>query len=288
MRGRAISAAARRFTPICAAAVLCTLLANCSSGVDSRYGVSASPRVVSRWRAGAEGRRRLSRRRTLYGRRPDLCPGREPALPRRGSRVLVRRRFPWPLDRQRRNFRPQRHLRRASDVAAAELCAGDQSLQRPLADRARQRSRAVSRQPDDRPVDEGGAAAWLPQCGTARVRVEYVGRAPMEGSDDRMLEATLRQDGPAPAPGGVRLAAAPAHSGRVSQTAGSDPPRFASAAFASARRRRKPGCTRRADDVVCAATGRHRRYRSDPQRPRPLLTRFSRSAVAARGYGAVS
>ncbi|MGA2894075.1 MAG: septal ring lytic transglycosylase RlpA family protein [Xanthobacteraceae bacterium] len=43
--------------------------------------------------------------------------------------------------------------------------------------------------------------------GTALVRVEYVGRAAIEGSDDRVLEATLREDGPAPAPGDIRLAA---------------------------------------------------------------------------------
>jgi rare lipoprotein A len=36
--------------------------------------------------------------------------------------------------------------------------------------------------------------------GTAHVRVEYVGPAPLEGSDDRVLAATLRQDRPAPAP----------------------------------------------------------------------------------------
>ena len=34
--------------------------------------------------------------------------------------------------------------------------------------------------------------------GIARVRVEYVGRAPIEGSDDRMLLATLREGSPAP------------------------------------------------------------------------------------------
>src|SRR4051794_14865580 len=44
--------------------------------------------------------------------------------------------------------------------------------------------------------------------GLARVRVEYVGRAPLEGSDDRVLLATLRQGTPAPAPGGVMLASA--------------------------------------------------------------------------------
>lgn len=44
--------------------------------------------------------------------------------------------------------------------------------------------------------------------GTAHVRVEYVGPAPLEGSDDRLLEATLRTGTPAPAPSLVRLASA--------------------------------------------------------------------------------
>jgi rare lipoprotein A len=43
--------------------------------------------------------------------------------------------------------------------------------------------------------------------GLAHVRVEYVGRAPMEGSDDRRLMATLRYGRPAPAPSDVKLAA---------------------------------------------------------------------------------
>jgi peptidoglycan lytic transglycosylase len=44
--------------------------------------------------------------------------------------------------------------------------------------------------------------------GIARVRVEYVGRAPIEGSDDRMLLATLREGSPAPAPSKVMIASA--------------------------------------------------------------------------------
>ena len=44
--------------------------------------------------------------------------------------------------------------------------------------------------------------------GLARVRVEYLGRAPIDGSDDRMLMATLREGSPAPAPSKVMLAAA--------------------------------------------------------------------------------
>jgi rare lipoprotein A len=42
--------------------------------------------------------------------------------------------------------------------------------------------------------------------GTERVRVEYVGRAKIEGSDDMQLAATLRENGPAPAPNQVRIA----------------------------------------------------------------------------------
>src|SRR3982074_27290 len=42
--------------------------------------------------------------------------------------------------------------------------------------------------------------------GTARVRVEYGGAAPIEGTDDRQLIATLREGTPAPAPSGVMVA----------------------------------------------------------------------------------
>lgn len=38
------------------------------------------------------------------------------------------------------------------------------------------------------------------ESGVARVRVEYIGRAALEGSDDRRLAATLRHGEPAPAP----------------------------------------------------------------------------------------
>jgi rare lipoprotein A len=58
--------------------------------------------------------------------------------------------------------------------------------------------------------------------GLARVRVEYVGRAPVEGSDDRMLLATLRDDSPAPAPSKVMLASAKPF--LPNSSAGTDPP----------------------------------------------------------------
>jgi rare lipoprotein A len=44
--------------------------------------------------------------------------------------------------------------------------------------------------------------------GVARVRVEYVSRAPLHGGDDGVLMATLRQGEPAPAPSPIMVAAA--------------------------------------------------------------------------------
>jgi rare lipoprotein A len=44
--------------------------------------------------------------------------------------------------------------------------------------------------------------------GVARVRVEYVGPAPLDGSDDHLLAATLREGEPAPAPSPIMVASA--------------------------------------------------------------------------------
>jgi rare lipoprotein A len=63
----------------------------------------------------------------------------------------------------------------------------------------------------DRIIDLSIGTAKALDCyghGLARVRVEYVGRAPLEGSDDRMLMATLREGRPAPAPSRVMVASA--------------------------------------------------------------------------------
>jgi rare lipoprotein A len=64
---------------------------------------------------------------------------------------------------------------------------------------------------NNRLIDVSNKAAELLEfksVGVARVRVEYVGRAPLEGSDDRQLMATLRTGAPAPAPSLVRVASA--------------------------------------------------------------------------------
>ena len=63
----------------------------------------------------------------------------------------------------------------------------------------------------NRLIDVSNRAAELLEFkgnGVARVRVEYVARAPLEGSDDRQLVATLRTGVPAPSPSLVRVASA--------------------------------------------------------------------------------
>src|SRR6202049_1290213 len=63
----------------------------------------------------------------------------------------------------------------------------------------------------NRLIDVSNKAAELLEFkgnGVAHVRVEYVGRAPLEGSDDRQLIATLRTGVPAPSPSTVRIASA--------------------------------------------------------------------------------
>jgi rare lipoprotein A len=60
-----------------------------------------------------------------------------------------------------------------------------------------------------REIDLSGKAAELLGFrgnGIARVRVEYVSRAPLEGSNDQALFATLRVGEPAPPPTGIVLA----------------------------------------------------------------------------------
>jgi len=64
---------------------------------------------------------------------------------------------------------------------------------------------------NNRLIDVSNKAAELLEFkgnGVARVRVEYAGCAPLEGSDDLQLMATLRTGTPAPAPSLVRVASA--------------------------------------------------------------------------------
>jgi peptidoglycan lytic transglycosylase len=90
------------------------------------------------------------------------------------------------------------------------------------------------------------------QSGTTRVRVEYVGPAQIEGSNDKLLEATLRQDEPAPAPGSAKFAAAT----RIVPAAMTTPPRTRVASTGSLGRTLPPDESANGDDTVQILNGR--------------------------------
>jgi rare lipoprotein A len=206
MRGR-LSATARRIAPVSACALLCALLANCSSGVDSRYGVSSSPRVVA---DGDEvpkgsGGYHIGRPYTVGGR--TYYPQDNPHYQATGLAS-------WYGDGFHGRLTANREIFDHNGISAAHPTMPLPSYAR-VTNLSNGRSlivRVNDRGPyhGNRIIDVSSRAADLlafRSSGTAWVKVEYVGRAPLEGSDDRFLAATLRMDEPAPAPGTVKLAA---------------------------------------------------------------------------------
>jgi len=230
MRGRA-SAAVVRFAPIAAAIVLCLLLAHCSnsSSVDARYGVSASPRVVA---AGdpvpkGGGMYRIGAPYTVAGR--VYVPEDNPHYRADGLAS-------WYGDDFHGRLTANHEIFDLAGISAAHPTMPLPSYAR-VTNLSNGRSlivRVNDRGPyhGNRIIDVSVRAAELlgfHARGTAWVRVEYVGPAPLQGSDDRLLAATLRQDEPAPAPERLMASAR----GRFFTVAQTVPPR-GSARVASA------------------------------------------------------
>jgi rare lipoprotein A len=230
MRGRA-HAAMRRFAPVGAIAVLCALLANCSSSnVDSRYGVSASPRLVADGEPVPKGGGvyRVGAPYTVAGQ--TYYPEDNPHYRAEGLASWYGEDF---------------HGRQTSNGEVFDLngiSAAHPTLPLPSYVRVTNLSngrslivRVNDRGPfaHNRIIDLSVKSAKLLgfySAGTAWVRVEYVGRAPIEGSDDRMLAASLRQDEPAQLPGAVKLASATAIvPASLTTSSAALRPRFASA-----------------------------------------------------------
>ena len=198
------------------AAVLaaCLTLANCASQdkfasrVDPRYGVSSSPRVVALGdpvpRGG--GTYRVGKPYTVAGR--VYVPEEDPNYRAEGMASWYGDDFHGRLTANGEVF----------DMTA--LTAAHPTLPIPSYARVtniRNGKSLIVRVNDRGPyhgnrlIDVSNKAAELLEFksnGVARVRVEYVGRAPLEGTDDRQLLATLRTGTPAPAPSTVRIAAA--------------------------------------------------------------------------------
>jgi rare lipoprotein A len=206
MRGR-LSATVRRIAPLGACAVLCAFLANCSNGVDSHYGVSPSPRVVGDGDMVPKGggSYHVGQPYTVAGR--TYYPQDDPHYHATGLAS-------WYGDDFHGRLTANREIFDHNGISAAHPTMPLPSYAR-VTNLSNGRSlivRVNDRGPyhGNRIIDVSSRAADLLDFrgrGTAWVKVEYVSRAPIEGSDDRILAATLRQDEPAPSPGMVKLAA---------------------------------------------------------------------------------
>jgi rare lipoprotein A len=197
-----------------AAAATCLVLANCASSnkfasrVDPKYGVSSSPRVVA-WgdpvpKGG--GTYRIGK--------PYLVAGKM-YVPEEDANYRAEGLASWYGD----DFHG-RLTANGEVFDMGSLTAAHPTLPMPCYARVTNLSNGKSlivrvndRGPyhGNRLIDVSNKAAELLEFkgnGVAKVRVEYVGRAPLEGSDDRQLMATLRTGIPAPTPSMVRVASA--------------------------------------------------------------------------------
>jgi rare lipoprotein A len=196
------------------AVAACLILANCASSgkfasrVDPRYGVSSSPRVVAFGDPVPKGggTYRVGKPYTVAGR--VYVPEEDTGYREEGLASWYGDDFHGRLTANGEVF----------DMAS--LTAAHPTLPMPCYARVTNLSNGKSlivrvndRGPyhGNRLIDVSNKAAELLEFkgyGVARVRVEYVGRAPLEGSDDRQLIATLRSGVPAPSPSMVRVASA--------------------------------------------------------------------------------
>lgn len=202
---------AGRLARVACAAAAALLVAQCAkfnSGIDPRYGVAASPRVVR--------------------------PG-EP-VPKGGGVYRVGKPYKvggrWYVPSDNRHYRAEglaswygddfhgRLTANGEVYDMASISAAHPTLPLPSYVRVTnlRNGRSIIARVNDRGpyaanrlIDVSERTAKLLgfyDHGLARVRVEYVGPAPLAGSSDRMLVATLRDHGPAPTPSEVRIASA--------------------------------------------------------------------------------
>src|SRR5277367_4136126 len=197
-----------------AAVAACLVLANCASSgkfanrVDPKYGVSSSPRVVAFGDPVPKGggTYRIGKPYTVGGR---------VYVPEEDVNYRAEGLASWYGD----DFHG-RLTANGEVFDMGSLSAAHPTLPMPCYARVTNLNNGKSlivrvndRGPyhGNRLIDVSHKAAELLDFkgnGVARVRVEYVGRAPLEGSDDRRLIATLRTGTPAPAPSLVRVASA--------------------------------------------------------------------------------
>lgn len=212
--GICVTETGRAVARIAAAGAVCLLLANCSasnklsSRVDPKYGVSSSPRVVDFNEAVPKGGG------TYRVGKPYVVAGKT-YVPEENPNYRAEGMASWYGDAFHGRLTANGEVFDMTSLTAAHPTMPLPSYAR-VTNLANGKSvivRVNDRGPyhGNRLIDVSNTAAKLLEFrenGVGRVRVEYVGRAPLEGSDDRQLLATLRTGEPAPSPSGVRIASA--------------------------------------------------------------------------------
>jgi rare lipoprotein A len=210
MRGR-LSSTLWRLAQLGACAALCLVVANCADrgSVDARYGVSPSARLVS---PGEE----VPKGGGVYRVGAPYMVGGRVYVPHEDPNYDTVGLASW--------YGADFHGRETANGEIFDdnsITAAHPTLPLPSYVRVTNLSngrslivRVNDRGPyaHNRIIDVSMRAAHLlgfTNRGLAWVRVQYVGRAPVQGSDDRVLASTLRENEPAPAPWDVRLAAMP-------------------------------------------------------------------------------
>jgi rare lipoprotein A len=197
-----------------AAAAACLTLAHCGSAgkltnrLDPKYGVAASPRVVQPGEPVPKGGG------TFRVGRPYMVAGRM-YVPEEDRDYRAEGLASWYGDDFHGRLTANGEVFDMTSISAAHP-----TLPMPCYARVtnlRNGKSLIVRVNDrgpyhaNRVIDVSYRAANLlefDRVGTARVRDEYVGRASLDGSDDRQLMATLRTGTPAPAPSAVMVASA--------------------------------------------------------------------------------
>jgi rare lipoprotein A len=205
MLGRA-SAIVRRFAPVSACIALSLALAHCSNA-SNEYGVAPSPRVVDAGEPVPKGG-------GAYRVGAPYVVGGRVYVPEVDPHYRAEGLASWYGDNFHGRLTANGEVFDLAGISAAHPTLPLPSYAR-VTNLSNGRSLVVrvnDRGPyrSERIIDLSARASQLLGFygrGTAWVRVEYLGRAPMEGSDDHVLEATLRFDQPAPYPGSVKTAA---------------------------------------------------------------------------------
>ena len=188
----------------------CLALANCSNGrmagkIDPRYGVAASARVVEPGQPVPKGGGvyRVGQPYTMAGR---------VYVPEENINYNAEGMASWYGDDFHGRYTANGEIFDMNSISAAHptlplpsyVRVTNQSNSRSIVVRVNDRGPYAR----ERLIDVSVKTAQLLGFhghGVTRVKVEYVGRAPLQGSDDRKLIATLREGGPAMPP--VQVAA---------------------------------------------------------------------------------